>query len=114
MGGTNQATASPPAATSVTTGKGMPLRFHESGGNFHFHDDKARTKVEVPSADFTKAWNGPGGLKEQAGDWDYTGDNGLTLNIRTFMDKGQWGVEMSITEPTKSADFQALDKLITG
>lgn len=115
MGGSNQATMAPPAASSVATGKGTAIRFHEDNGVFHFHDDKAGTKVEVPSNDFTSAWNGPGGLSEQAGDWMYTDlTNGLILNIRTFMDNGEWDVEMSINEPKKSANFAALTKLITG
>lgn len=33
------------------------IRYHESGGKVHFHDDKASLKCTVPVADFWSAWN---------------------------------------------------------
>ncbi len=70
MGGARQTTAasskvdhSAPASKSTVGsmsggGVGCDIRYHESGGEVHFHDDATPLKVAIPVAEYWELWDG--------------------------------------------------------
>ena len=73
MGGERETVlSSPPASTKPrgqTTVSG--IRMHENKGQVHFHDDKRKIKVAVPTDVFWKAWNNTPFDKGTAGNQVY-------------------------------------------
>lgn len=77
MGGANETVMDQKVATadkgSEVVGK---IRFHESGGEVHFHDDENRLKVAVPAATWFAAWQR---LENSGGEWSYIDAGKQTL-----------------------------------
>ena len=53
---------------SIASISGQRLRFHESAGQVHFHDDAAKLKTAIPVAEWWKAWEK---LRSQATIWEW-------------------------------------------
>lgn len=74
---------------------GQRLRFHESAGQVHFHDDALGLKAAVPVADWWKAWDK---LRTMLSKWEYVDTtNDTVLTVETHMAGEPPGIEASIT-----------------
>lgn len=117
MGGENETTVAqkkPDAAgTLQVSGE---IRYHTSGGEVHFHDDKNRLKVAVPIATWFAAWQ-----KIEAGEsWQYIDierQTSLNVSFATAIDadgKVKLDVCLSIGKIELSDDFEKLRKFTIG
>jgi len=117
MGGGNETTAAqkkPDAAgTPQVSGE---VRYHTSGGEVHFHDDKNSLKVAVPTAAWFAAWQ-----KIETGEsWQYTDierQTSLNVGFTTVIDdvgKAKIDVCLSIEKVEISDDFEKLRKFTVG
>lgn len=123
MGGSNQATATPPARTAKTTsGKkvtGSSVRFHEDTANSeaHFHDDKAKKKCAVDYALFSKRYadwrNGGEDELIMLGHDGKTPRNRTQVCFHLFPDDatGQLEVAMTVGDPVLGQTLTDLDKM---
>jgi len=90
------------------------LRFHESGGQVHFHDDKNKLKVAIQAGRWYQEWqnavkaaceNGMAAFQYR----DHINKSQLTLQV-TLSD-GQLDIsEISIAPLTSSDTFKKLDE----
>lgn len=88
---------------------GQRLRFHESAGQVHFHDDALKLKVAIPVADWWKAWDK---LRVSPGRWDYFDSvNDTILTVETQLVGEPPGAEatLSLTRGVYGTNFKALD-----
>ena|SRR5258708_2411995 len=91
---------------SETIGK---IRFHESRGEVHFHDDDAKLKVAMPVHVWSEAWaQVASGARHE---WSYIdGINGTALDVELTADKGKVDVDLTIGETKVSDSFKKLQK----
>lgn len=92
-----------------TIGIGQRLRFHESAGQVHFHDDNLKLKAAMPVADWWKAWDK---LRTSPGKWDWFDTvNETILSVETALVGEPPGIEatLSLSRGVYGTNFKALD-----
>jgi len=118
MGGANETVAEQKAATpSGKTEVIGKVRFHESGGEIHFHDDANQLKVAVPVATWFQAWQ-----RLEAGQidrWYYPDlERKTVLDVRIILTSAADGpakldVAMSVRKVELSDTFTKLQQFST-
>jgi hypothetical protein len=112
MGGTKEDTISQSKSVDKLGGKiGKKLRFHESNGEAHFHDDENNLKVAVPVATWFSAWQK---LSTEMGDWSYIdAGQGTILNISVFQKKDKVRTNINIQTVETDDVYSKLQKFTT-
>src|SRR5687768_8076825 len=104
MGG--QAESTMPA--KVEGGQIGELRFHKSGAEIHFHDDKNKKKCAIPAAVWLKAWQELQVRPSTINFVDPVNETELMLTVRVRRKREEYDVEASLTPITFSKEFKAL------
>lgn len=117
MGGERETIGSQKIETQTGTEIIGSVRYHESKGQIHFHDDKNKLKVAVPVAVWYKAWNSL--LSSVPGEWNYADiDNGTIMHVSVSLKKAsekknrphpRIDVLMQIQKVELSEDFSKLN-----
>lgn len=116
MGGEREATIeAKPSKAGGNSGTFGKLRFHESMGEIHFHDDVAAIKVAIPVALWSAAWEklSSGQIKKFN---YYDTSNASQIDVRIKRKKRTAIIE-AVVEVSKlnfGAEFNALQKFTKG
>jgi hypothetical protein len=118
MGGERETVASQKVDTETGPEIIGSVRYHESKGQIHFHDDTNKLKVAIPVATWYKAWNGL--LASIPAEWHYADpDNCTALHVSLTLKKAnakkdrpapRMDVLMHIEKIELSEDFSKLNK----
>lgn len=85
------------------------LRFHESAGQVHFHDDALSLKAAIPVADWWKAWDK---LRTSPSSWTWLDTvNDTILVVETVLTGEPPGIETNLllTRGIFGTNFKALN-----
>lgn len=112
MGGSNQATSTPPPASAQvpqTFKSSNDVRFHTNNDEAHFHDDKSGFKVVIPEDDFKDEyarWR-----DSQKPDLTLHGDDGSggAAKVNFHMYPGPGGT-LEVAMSVEKSDLHALPK----
>lgn len=113
MGGAAEQTANQterkPTGEEIVVGR---VRFHESAGKVHFHDDINKLKVEVPVADWWENWSRlKSGRTKRIKMIDT--DRKTQVSVRLSGKGGAVNAQIRVTAVNVSPDFEALNKFST-
>jgi hypothetical protein len=108
-----------PQTKTGSPGKADKIRFHESKGEVHFHDDVTKHKVAIPVAEWSRQWND---LQQKApGEAVYRyfdPDQSTVLTVEIIFDlKGKApsvDLKISIDKIDYSKSFADLQKFTNG
>src|SRR4029077_4449284 len=99
-----------PAKKQAVAGSSIgKIRFHESAGEVHFHDDDAKLKVVLPVHVWVEAW-GKLSSGEQAKFGYIDTAHGTSLTAELTAAAGQVGIDLSIDAVKFSTAFAKLQK----
>lgn len=102
MGGERESYLKETAKSGKLASSSRTLRFHESDGYVHFHDDQSNLKAAIPVAEWWKAWEK---LRTQPNRWEWIDSENNTI----------FGLESSIQDEPLSVNVEwKLEKAIVG
>lgn len=109
MGGERQDYVSKTETQGSVTGMAGKLRFHESAGQVHFHDDALGLKAAIPVAEWWKAWEK---LKVGPFHWVWSdAAHDTILTVETILTGEPPGIEanLSLARGIFGSNFKALN-----
>ena len=119
MGGEREVTVKTPAkvtkgSVDLLSGE-QKIRIHESGGKVHFHVDAENLKVEIPVAEWFKAWQFLSKPSETEHQWMYADpEHGTVLSTTTSCKNQPLETEISIVKMDFGPTYSALQKFTMG
>ncbi len=96
MGGERETVVAQKSSTSPEATLLGEIRIHESKGEVHFHDDKAKLKVAIPVHVWSSVWQELSTLRKTK--WTYAdSDNEAVLRVKMKRSKGKSGSNLEAT-----------------
>ena len=114
MGGIAEDVIEQPARTESPSARGVVgnVRFHESGGEVHFHDDVNKLKVAIPMASWWRTWQDlSSGSTKKARLVDPARKTEVVLKVSNK--QGVCDVSVKINTVALSTSFEKLQKFST-